>query len=122
MPSSTMTNDNEMPGVVTRCSPGLSGAQRRHLRSLGHHLNPVVQVGSRGIHDGLVEQVERALLDHELIKVKLHGADGAEREAAAELLHASTHAHVVQMLGKTLLLYKAREDEPTIKLPKGKPA
>ena len=116
-----MTNDNNSDnlGVVARCSVGLTGAQRRYLRGLGHHLNPVVQVGARGVHDALLEQIERALLDHELIKVKLHGADGDERDAAAEALHAHTRAHVVQVLGRTVLLYKARDEDPTIRLPKG---
>lgn len=114
-----MTNDDDKLSVVVRCSPALTGTQRRYLRGLGHHLKPLVQVGARGIHDGLVEQVERALLDHELVKIKLHGADGAEREAAAGTLHARTQAQVVQVLGRTLLLYKERDEDPTIRLPRG---
>ena len=49
----------------------LTGKQRRALRALGHHLEPVVQVGHAGITDGVVAALEQALWDHELVKVKL---------------------------------------------------
>ena len=50
----------------------LTGKQRRALRALGHHLEPVVLVGQNGITDGVVAAVDQALHDHELIKVKLN--------------------------------------------------
>lgn len=114
-----MSEDNEVAGVVLRCSPGLTGGQRRHLRALGHHLKPVVMVGDRGLHDAVLAQIDRALLDHELIKVKLLGGDTQEREQAAELIHARTGAQVVQMLGRVVLLYARHPEKPRIDLPSG---
>ena len=49
----------------------LSGKQRRYLRGLGHALRPVVQLGKDGIDDGVVAAIDRALTDHELIKLKI---------------------------------------------------
>ena len=104
--------------VVVRCSPSLRGRDRRYLRGLGHHLKPVVQVGDKGVHPGVIERVEAELENHELIKVKLRGADAAARTSAAEALRGATSCQVVQILGRTLLLYRPHPDEPTIVLPK----
>ncbi len=85
----------------------LNGKQRRKLRALGHHLQPVVMVGQDGASEGVVAATARALLDHELVKVKL-ALDREEREAALAVLVAGTGAEVAQVLGKTALLFKPR--------------
>lgn len=95
----------------------LTGKQRRHLRALGHELKALVQIGKGGIDDGLVAAVDRALLDHELIKVKVGESAGLDRHAAAEALAGKTKSEVAQVLGNIVLLYRARTDEPTIVLP-----
>ena len=98
----------------------LTGKQRRHLRALGHSLRPVVQVGKDGVSSEVVAACDRALADHELIKVKIGPAADGEREDIADALARGAGAEVAQVLGKTVLLYRARpsEDErPRIKLP-----
>jgi RNA-binding protein len=80
-------------------------------------LKPVVQIGKGGIDDGLIAAVEQALLDHELIKVKVGENAGVERDEAAEAIAKKTNSHVAQVLGHTLLLYRAHPDDPTIELP-----
>jgi RNA-binding protein len=95
----------------------LTGKQRRHLRSLGHPLRPVVQIGKGGIDDGLVAAVDRALADHELVKVKVGEGAPVDRHEAADALAARTKSEVAQVLGKVVLLYRADADEPRIVLP-----
>jgi RNA-binding protein len=95
----------------------LTGKQRHFLRGLGHALKPIVQVGRDGIDDGLVAAVEQALVDHELVKLKLGEAVDLDRHDAAEALAARTHSEVAQVLGNTVLLYRARVDDPEIVLP-----
>jgi RNA-binding protein len=95
----------------------LSGKQRRHLRGLGHDLDPVVQLGKDGITDGVIGALGAALETHELIKVKLGQSFPGDRHEAADALAAKTGAELVQVLGHTLLLYRARAEEPTIELP-----
>lgn len=99
----------------------LTGKQRRHLRALAHPLKPLVQVGKGGIDDGLVAAVDQALEDHELIKVKVGENAGADRHDVAEELAQKTKSEIAQVLGNTVLLYRANVDEPTIKLPAAKP-
>lgn len=95
----------------------LTGNQRRHLRALGHHLSPIVQVGHQGVTEGVVKALAQALLDHELVKVKL-GQAVEDRHAAADALAAGSGAEVAQVLGKTVLLYLRRKKDPKIELPK----
>ena len=99
----------------------LTGKQRRHLRALAHPLKPLVQVGKGGIDDGLVAAVDQALADHELIKVKVGDGAGLDRHEVAEQLAQKTKSQVAQVLGYTVVLYRADPEEPKIKLPAGKP-
>ena len=84
----------------------LSPAQRSHLKSLGHHLQPIVTVGKEGITDGVVAALEQALLDHELVKVRVGKSSTDDRHDVAAPLAERTKAHSVSLIGKTLLLYK----------------
>jgi RNA-binding protein len=96
----------------------LNGKQRRFLRGLGHHLDPVVQVGKDGISEGLVAALDTALDTHELIKIKLGESAGADRRAIGAALAEAAAAELVQVLGRTVLLYRRRAEEPAIDLPR----
>lgn len=95
----------------------LNGKQRRALRALGHQLTPVIQVGREGVSERLVEAVESALSDHELIKLKVGEASPLDRHEAAVALGEATGAEVAQVLGRTVLLYKRHPEDPKIALP-----
>jgi RNA-binding protein len=95
----------------------LTGKQRRHLRALGHDLKPIVQIGRGGIDDGLVAAVDQALADHELVKLKVGEAAALDRHEAADTVARRTHSEVAQVLGATVLLYRAHPEDPAIVLP-----
>ncbi len=88
----------------------LNGKQRRKLRALGHHLQPTVQVGHQGVTDGVITATEQALFDHELIKVKL-GEGVEDRHEAAQQLALATGSELAQVLGRTVLLFKKRDEK-----------
>ncbi len=98
----------------------LTGKQRRHLRALGHDLKPLVHVGKGGLDEGLVAAVDQALADHELIKVKVGDAAKLDRHEAATELAKLTRSEVAQVLGYTVLLYRADPEDPQIELPVAK--
>lgn len=95
----------------------LTGKQKSYLRGLGHHLDPVVQVGKEGVSGGLIGALDHALLEHELIKVRLGEPVALDRHGLAAALAEAASAELVQVLGRTLLLYRRREEEPKIVLP-----
>lgn len=96
----------------------LSGAAARHLRGLGHHLEPIIQIGKEGITDGVIAATVEALRVHELVKVKVLSEAPIDRKEAAEELATRTHAALAQVLGRTALLYKRHPHKPKIVLPR----
>ncbi|MFY2560145.1 ribosome assembly RNA-binding protein YhbY [Corallococcus terminator] len=88
----------------------LTGKQRRHLRALGHHLEPVVIVGQSGVTEGVIAAVEQALHDHELIKVKINDGPETRQEAAARIAEGAG-AEQAQLLGRTALFFKKRKED-----------
>lgn len=99
-----------------------SSPLRRRLRGAGHHLSPVVQVGKEGVSEAVVRQLDRALLDHELVKVKVGTESPEDRFEAAERLGEEAGAGVVQVLGRTVLLYRRHPEKPRYEAPSGPPA
>jgi RNA-binding protein len=88
----------------------LTGKQRRALRAKGHHLEPVVIAGQSGVTEGILSAATQALDDHELIKVKINEGPETRQEAAARMAEG-TGAELVQLLGRTALLFKQRKKD-----------
>ena len=99
----------------------LDSRQRQHLKGLAHHLKPIVHVGKDGLSNSLLQQIDAALLQHELIKVKLGESSPLDRKAAAAELPAKTGAAFVQNIGRVFVLFRAHPDEPRIELPLPRP-
>ena len=95
----------------------LSERQRKYLRGLGHALNPVILIGQHGVTPAVVAETQRALADHELIKVKFRGADRDARDTGFEQLAAASQSMLVHRIGHTALYYKRRNDRPGIVIP-----
>jgi RNA-binding protein len=95
----------------------LTSSQRKHLRGLAHHLEPVVRVGQKGVTESVVGETGRALEAHELIKVRLD-AEGKEKKELAEALAEAAGAELAGVVGKIAILYRARDEKPKIKLPR----
>ncbi|WP_419872721.1 ribosome assembly RNA-binding protein YhbY [Candidatus Pristimantibacillus sp. PTI5] len=95
----------------------LTGKQKRYLRSLAHHLTPIFQVGKGGTNDHLVRHIEEAIETRELIKVSvLNNCLDDPKEIGAEVA-AGAGAELVQVIGKTIVLYKESKDYKQIELP-----
>jgi RNA-binding protein len=95
----------------------LTPKQRQFLRGLAHPLSPVVRVGRGGVKDSVIAETKKSLVAHELIKVRVEADDSDTRRELAEHLAKETDAHVAGIVGKTAILYRARDEKPKIKLP-----
>ncbi|UYM18838.1 ribosome assembly RNA-binding protein YhbY [Endozoicomonas euniceicola] len=88
----------------------LSTDRKKHFRSLGHKLKPVVMVAGKGMTDGVVEETLRALSDHELIKVKFAVGDREAKKTMIDALVKQTKCELVQTIGNIALIYKENKD------------
>lgn len=84
----------------------LDQAKIKHLRGIGHKLNPIVIISENGLTDGVSAELERALNDHELIKIKLAVNDRDARQAVLDDVVKQSQAEVVQQIGKVALIYR----------------
>ena len=93
----------------------LRGFQRRYLRKLAHGRKALVQVGDAGISQTVFEAIDSALLDHELVKVRLRQPD--DKKAEARSLSQRCGAELCGVVGHTVILYRPHPEKPAISLP-----
>jgi len=101
--------------------PALTTRQKQFLKGLAHPLNPLVQIGKEELSPGVLEMIRKELINHELIKVKIGSNCGLEKNSSAKTIAEETASALVQVIGKTIILYKAnpkRAKEKRIILPK----
>lgn len=91
----------------------LTNAELKQFRALAHKLHPVVTVAGSGLSDGVRAEFERALSDHELIKIKVAVGDRDLRDALVDELCVSAGAILVQRIGNTAtLLRRSAKPDP----------
>ncbi len=89
----------------------LSVAQRRELKAQAHALNPVVMIGKSGLSSAVIEELERGLTSHELMKIKVQVDDRIARNALFEEICEKLGAAPVQHIGKVFVIYRPKPDE-----------
>jgi len=87
----------------------LDSKQRKALKAQAHHLKPVIRIGQGGISAGVVEETDRTLSHHALIKVHIHNGDRAARAELAQKLADDVSAELVHSIGKVTILYRAED-------------
>ena len=105
---------------MTKETRALTNAQKKFLRKLGHDLSPVVYIGKEGLSETVVAAIDEALDFHELIKLKIVNTDRISKHEAAERVPEMSRSQLVQLIGKTLLLYRPnrnKKKEDKIRLP-----
>lgn len=95
----------------------LSGKQKRYLRSLAHHLDPIFQVGKGGVNDHLITHINEAIEKRELMKISVLNNNLEDRQEVATALAEGAEAELVQVIGNVIVLYKESEDHKNIELP-----
>lgn len=98
----------------------LTGKQRAYLRSLAQKLDPIFQVGKKGIEDTFIVQVDQALEKRELIKIKVLENSGMGTREAQDIICQRVGAEGIQVIGSKMVIYRAAKKDPKIELPKGK--
>jgi len=87
----------------------LTGSQRSQLKGLTHDMKPMIQIGRAGATEGLVEALNKALLDHELVKVRFL-EHKMEREEISRMMAEKTRSHLVDLIGNVAIFYRENPD------------
>jgi RNA-binding protein len=95
----------------------LSEKQKKHLRRLAHPMSPIVMLGNAGLTAGVVQELDRALSDHELVKVSARVGERTARDAALDDLAVKTSSEIVQRIGNVGVFYRRRAQLPKVLLP-----
>ena len=96
----------------------LKPRQRALLRSIAQAVKPILQIGKDGVTDSVAASVEAALNKRELLKVRvLETAPGTVEQLGEELAARVTDAHLVQVIGHILVIYRRHPEKPEIRLP-----
>lgn len=90
----------------------LTARARSRLKARAHALEPTVAIGQEGLTDAVLNEIDRALTAHELIKVRAAGADREARRLALQTICERTGAAPVQQVGRILVLWRPRPDAP----------
>jgi len=88
----------------------LTTKQNQHLRSLAHHIKPVVTIGNAGLTTAVMDEIQIALNHHELIKIKIAGADKSTREQYIRDISTKLACHHVQSVGHVASFFKASKE------------
>jgi len=97
---------------------GLTSRQRAFLKSMAHGLKPVIHIGKEGVSDEALQAIGEVLHTRELIKLKVLDAAPADaREVAVEVEAGVPESSVVQVIGRTIVLYRPDPEAPQIRLP-----
>jgi RNA-binding protein len=90
----------------------LSPAERSHLRSEAHGLDPVVIIGEAGLTDSVLKEIDASLNAHGLIKIRVLGDDRAARLDMYQTICEKLGAAPVQHIGKLLVVFRPKQDQP----------
>ncbi|MCK4870100.1 MAG: ribosome assembly RNA-binding protein YhbY [Gammaproteobacteria bacterium] len=83
-------------------------AHTHELRKKAHSLKPVVMIGGNGLTEAVLKEIDRALFDHELIKIKIAVKDKDEKKQLTEQICEHTQAELIQSIGHTITVYRER--------------
>ncbi len=88
----------------------LSKQHKKELKQQAHHLKPIIMIGNKGLTEAVQLEIERALLDHELIKIKINADDRESRHQMAEEICQKREAEFVHAIGHIVIVYRQSDD------------
>ena len=89
----------------------LTSAERKALKAKAHKLEPIVRIGTKGLTEEVIAEIDRALRAHELIKVRAGAMDRDSRGETLISICERTGADAVQQVGKVFVLFRKKPDE-----------
>lgn len=94
----------------------LTGKERSYLKSLAHNMDPLIQLGKDGINEGFLNQIDKLLEDHEIVKINVLQNAPVEVDEIVDGILDATGAEFVQKIGKKLTIYRESKENKKIEL------
>ena len=89
----------------------ISNQQKKHFRAIGHNLRPVVTISYKGLSDSIGNEIDRALNDHELIKIKINTHKRENRKEITSQICEQHNAECIQSIGYISLIYRPSKNK-----------
>jgi RNA-binding protein len=96
----------------------LTNNQKKFLRAKGHILKPIVMIGQHGLSEAVLAELKLSMTKHELLKIKIRAEDKDDRQKMIDEIVSLTKAHLIQVIGSVMVIYRAFDEEPQIILPR----
>ena len=96
----------------------LNPKQRALLRAMAHELKPVLNIGKEGVTESALAALVQAFATRELLKLKVLEAAPVSARETATALEAIEGVQIVQVIGRTVVLYRRHPERPKLELPK----
>ena len=84
----------------------LNTKQIKKLKSLSHHIKPIITIGKEGVNEGVINSITEYIERHELIKIKFNKKNKSEKNTLSESITNATNSGLVSIIGNTLIIYK----------------
>lgn len=92
----------------------LSSQQVRKLRGYAHALKVIVTVGNNGLTENVINEIDNALEQHELLKIRVNAGERDERDAMIQTILEKTGAELIQGIGHVATLYRPNPEMPKV--------
>jgi RNA-binding protein len=99
-------------------SNALTNPQKRYLKGLAHDLRPVIMIGAKGVSAALLAELDAALEQHELVKVKIAAEDRETRDVWIEAMIEGSACGLVARIGNVAVIFRRSKSKPFVILPK----
>ncbi|QKQ24700.1 ribosome assembly RNA-binding protein YhbY [Candidatus Ruthia endofausta] len=96
----------------------LTNNQKKILRSKGHTLKPVIIVGQHGLSESVLVELKAIMEKHELLKIKIRIDERERKQKIIDKIIDTSNAHLVQIIGNIVVIYRGFDEEPQIILPR----
>lgn len=96
----------------------MTSKQRAFLRGISNKIDAIFQIGKNGINDNLIKQIDDALEARELIKITVLETAPDNANNLSFFISEKTNSSVIQVIGNKITLFRQREKDSKIELPK----
>ena len=93
----------------------LNQVQKSRLRRQAYQLKPIVMIGNKGLTEAVQLELNQALTDHELVKIKISGYDKDSRETMTQSILDVQKAQLIQQVGHVIVVYRKSNKQQKVK-------